>query len=304
MQAITIGTAAGIEELRQRLMGEFRDLQQEGVNIRVGESHRGNLTFLDCNFDGLSGSSGQTDALVRHYLANALTDVIVDGLEPDLLRKIIRGTYSYFSREEQDLIAASAQVSLRSGPDGGSQQTLNRRIRILHRLRDFLDSSDELVLEGFIMFRLQDYVEELEDAVDRAVDEFLMEREYREFVRLLKYFVDVQEPRIDHVHVLIRPGGSFRLVDDQGLAIRSEYLEEFVVEMVESEVNYDDLLISALITLAPRRITVHGMTEVLEDESLETITAVFAERVTLCEECPGCSLPAPVEDAPQAHHGR
>lgn len=304
MQTITIGTAAGIEELRHRLMGEFRDLQQEGVNIRVGESHRGNLTFLDCSFDGLSGSSGQSDALVRHYLANALTDVIVDGLEPDLLRKIIRGTYSYFSREEQDQIATSAQGNLRSGPEGGPQQTLSRRIKILHRLRDFLDSSDELVLEGFVMFRLQDYLEELEDAVDRAVDDFLMEREYREFVRLLKYFVDVQEPRIDHVHVLMRPGGSFRLVDDQGCAIRSEYLEEFVVEMVESEINYDDLLISALITLAPRQITVHGLTEDLQDESLETITAVFSERVRLCGDCPGCSLPVPVEDAPQAHHGR
>ncbi|MFZ5823244.1 MAG: putative sporulation protein YtxC [Bacillota bacterium] len=299
MQAITIGTAAGIDEIRQRLDDEFRFLQEEGVRVRIGQSHRGRFAFLDCSLDdGVTDESSQMDALVRHYVASALSDVIVERWENDLIRKIIRGSYSYFSRDEQDLIADYTGRTLNgAGGDSHHWHKVNRKSQILHRLRDYLDSADELVVEGFVTFRLRDYVEELEDAVDRAVDEFLMEREYKEFIRLLQYFVDVQEPRIDHVHVLLRPGGSFKLVDDDGGAIKSEALEEFVVEMVDSEVNYEDLLISALITLAPRSLTVHVQNRSDDrDEALETITGVFGERAVVCDGCSFCA-------AIQSHQG-
>lgn len=304
MQAITIGTAAGIDEIRQRLDDEFRSLQEDGVMVRIGQSFRGRFTFLDCCVDTEpTDRSSQMEALVRHYVASALSDVIVERWESDLIRKIIRDSYSYFSHDEQDLIVDYTGRTLDgSGGDARHRYKVNRKSQILHRLRDYLDSADELVLEGFVTFRLRDYVEELEDAVDRAVDDFLMEREYREFIKLLKYFVDVQEPRVDHVHVILSRGGPFRLVDDDGGAIRSESLEEFVVEMVESEVNHEDLLISALITLAPRTLTVHVQHRSGErNEALETIIGVFGDRAEICEGCSFCAdLPALQGDASQA----
>lgn len=291
MHAITIGTAAGIDEIRQRLDDEFRFLEEEGVRVRIGQSHRGAFAFLDCEVDGGGDArSSQMDALLRHYVASALSDVIVEKWERDLIRKIIRGSYSYFSRDEQDLIADYTGRTLRGNGDSHHGYAVNRKSQILHRLRDYLDTADELVLEGFVNFRLRDYIEELEDAVDRAVDEFLMEREYREFIRLLRHFVEIQEPRIAHVHVLLGPEGSFRLVDDDGGAIRSEALEEFVVEMVENEVNYEDLLISALITLAPRSLTVHRTGRPAgRDEAWETILGVFGDRTVECKGCAICS---------------
>ena len=298
MQAITIGTAEGIEDIRQRLDDEFRFLQEEGVHIRIGQSTRGSFAFLDCRVDNVPGTPTQAGLLLRHYVASALSDIIVEKWEQDLIRRIIKGTYYYFSKDEQDVIARYSGRNLAGVSAGENNQLykVNRKAQILHRLRDYLESADELVVEGFVTFRLRDVIEEVEDAVDRAVDDFLMEREYREFVRLLKYFVDVQEPRMDHVHVLIRPGGSFKLVDDQGCAIKSEYLEEFVVEMVESEVNYEDLLISALITLAPKAVTVHAPATDERDESIETIKGVFGERVTMCVGCEVCTMPVSLAD--------
>ncbi|MGE5676161.1 MAG: putative sporulation protein YtxC [Mycobacterium leprae] len=308
MQAITIGTAEGIEEIRLRLLDEFRTLQEEGIHIRVGQTTRGSFAFLDLTVDNHPNTPSAAEATLRHHVASALSDLIVESREQAMIRRIIRSTYYYFTNEEQELVADYAGKTLaeESGSVADGQlYRANRKTQVLHRLRDYLETSDELVMEGFITFRLRDYVEELEDAVDRAVDDFLMEREYREFVRLLKYFVDVQEPRMDHVHVLIRPGGSFKLVDDEGCAIKSEYLEEFVVEMVESEVNYEDLLISALITLAPRRVTVHTRTTGEWDESIETIKGVFGDRVHFCEACPVCATPVPQPGTePQVTLGR
>ena len=297
MQGITIGTAERADDIRQRLAAELHFLQDEGIDVRIDLVNRGRYTFLglDLSRAGAAPPEAETAARVRHSVANAVSDVIVEKWEKNLIRKIIRGNYYYFSPDEQDTIAGYADRNL-CAPDPVERRGLykiSRKSKILHKLRDYLDQADELVVEGFVTFRLREYLDELEEAVDRAVDDFLMEREYKEFVRLLRYFVEAQEPRLDRVHVLMQGPATFRLVDDDGNAIKSEYLEEFVVEMVDSEINYEDLLISALITLAPHAITLHSEGNEGWDEGVETIKAVFGDRVRLCRGCDLCAV-APV----------
>ncbi len=73
---------------------------------------------------------------------------------------------------------------------------IRRRNVIVRKLMDYFENTDSLILDGFVNFRLKDYMKDLEEIVDKAVDDFLMEREYKEFIRLLRYFVDIQEPKI------------------------------------------------------------------------------------------------------------
>ena len=292
MYAISIGTETCLEPLRERLSAEIRSLREEGLDIQVEEESRGHLTFFDCNLPDApaAGEDGKgLDVLLRHTVAGALSDVIIDNWEQRLLHKLIHASYYYFNKEEQDTILNYAGRNLNSGEgDRSAEQTVSRKRAILHRVLEYLDSGRELVLEGFVTFRLKDYVEELEDAVDRAVDDFLMEKEYTEFIRLLRYFVEAQEPRIDEVHVVVFPGGGFKLQDSTGQTIHNEYLEEFVVEMVDSAVNYEDLLISSLITIAPARVRLHVPELTGRDEAVETVRSVFGERVTLCRGCDTC----------------
>lgn len=294
METISIGAAEHIDQIRDRLDSEFRFLEQEGFQVRISESSKGNIRFLGCGVrepDRQNRKLKDGVVLFRHYIANALSDVIVNEWEDTLLRKIIRTNYYYFNKEEQDTILSYAEKYLKSPEDGdkGLIHRVNRKSNILHKLLDYLDIHNELVLEGFVTFRLKEYVEELEDAVDRAVDDFLMEREYNEFIRLLKYFVEVQEPKVEEVNVHIKPSGTFQLFDGQHRAIDDDCLEDFIVEMVESETNYEDLLISALITIAPKRVVVHCSKDKLGDESIQTIGNVFGDRVKLCHGCPACT---------------
>ena len=287
MYAISVGTESCSEPLRERLSLEVRTLREEGLNIEMDEEVRGNLTFL-----GFSVAEAPTDGqnprlILRQMIADAITDVIVDTWEQRLLRKIVRSSYYYFNLEEQDTILRHAGRSLNNLVEGGAQ-LITRKRGILERVLEYLDAENEMVLEGFVTFRLKEYVEELEDAIDRAVDDFLMEKEYTEFIRLLKFFVDAQEPRVDEVHVVVLPGGAFKLLDGNGQTVHNEYLEEFVVEMVDSEVNYEDLLISSLITIAPSHVTLHMSENVGRDEAVETVRSVFDGRVTICRGCDTC----------------
>ena len=86
---------------------------------------------------------------------------------------------------------------------------------------------------------------------------------------MLKYFVNVQSPRIDEVHVIISASRMFKILDSSGKALNNQYLEDFAVQNAE-EINYEDLLVSALITIAPYKVIMHG--ENLQNhDALDTI---------------------------------
>lgn len=299
---LCIGTARYIDELRERLGYEFRSLEREGLSVDRAEMNRGNLTFLGYNIrkNGRSKYS-QEDimTLLKHYVANTVSDIIVNDWEEHLLRKIIKENYYYLSKDEQEAILKHILQGSEC-PDRDFYLRTMRKTRVLNQLLDFFRSSNELVVEGFLTFRLKDYLEELEEIVDRAVDDFLMEKEYKEFVRLLKYFVDIQEPREEEVNILFLPDGGFRLLDKNFTEIQNENLSELKAGLGEGEGEFEDLLISSLITLSPLQIVLHSPPE--EDRfSLETIKAVFGERVRICRNCARCQAvlqKGPPQDRP------
>lgn len=285
MEVISIG-ATEIDSIRRRLDCDFRGLLKHGVEVKINESSVGNLTFLGCD---LQGADEEGRMLVKDYVADALSDIILGDWKQVLLRKIIRTNYYYFNEKEQEHILDCAARSLEDRRmRGNNHKALSSCKQIIrHKILDYLAASDKLIVEGFITFRLKEYMEELEDAVDRAVDEFLLEREYKEFIRLLKHFVEVQEPTLDRVHVLMSNSGIFTLLDDHGRVLNREYLEDFVIEMTDGEADYEDVLISALVTIAPRKIVLHGPPDFRGSDAVVTVNNVFDGRVTFCR---GCSL--------------
>lgn len=51
---------------------------------------------------------------------------------------------------------------------------------------------------------MNDIKEDLEAVIDKVVERYMVEKEYDEFINLLKYFVDIQENKIDEVNVIIK----------------------------------------------------------------------------------------------------
>ncbi|MCL6634909.1 MAG: putative sporulation protein YtxC [Peptococcaceae bacterium] len=291
-QTISIGATQHIDLLKARLGRALRLFEGEGLKVELEESPAGKFTFLACRVApcGECGYTGEdARAILKHHLADVISDAILNHWEDGLLRSIIRENYYYFNDEEKKSIYNYALRHI-NGEGEGCRNTihwLGRKSRIAQKVLEFLRHNDRIIIDGFIRFRLKEYVGELREAADRAVDDFLMEREYREFIQLLKYFVEIQEPRIEVVHVLIRPGGKFRLFDGKFQPVKSDYLEGFAVDLVDSEINYEDLLISALITLSPKSIILHCKDGPGPPAMLETIKSVFTGRVA---ECKGCHL--------------
>jgi putative sporulation protein YtxC len=278
LQRCAVGVPAKAAELRAALDAELG--QSPGLHLRVVEEHRGSQVFLDVS------AEGEDEGAFRTHLAHALADHIVNHLEPALLARLVASHYGYLDGSERESLLAYADRNL--GENGADAAKVRRKRQIMERLLDYLEQAEELNLEGFVRFRLKDYMEELEDAVDRAMDDFLLEREYEEFVRLLRYFVDVQEPKMGLAHVVVLPDGRFRIFNEVGDEVESQVLRQFVVEMLDADIAYEDLMVSALITLAPRAILLHDRSGQQASESVETVSAVFQGRIDFCDGCGFC----------------
>lgn len=211
-------------------------------------------------------------------LTNALTEFIFRKLAPIWIKKILSINYGYFDLDEQNDILVYAYRDLWSCP---SQYYHS----ICHALANHLSNNDEINLEGFIRFRTRDFWQFLEDTLDSAVDAYLMDQEYKEFVKLLSYFVELQEPKVELVNVVLNKDDSFKILDYKGVKIETNFLESIILEIGENGLDFEDLLISALITIAPAKLVLHVGHN---SRTAQTVINIFGDRVFICDYCLLC----------------
>jgi putative sporulation protein YtxC len=96
--------------------------------------------------------------------------------------------------------------------------------------------------------------------------------------------VEVQEPKVEEVHVMMGEDKKYTLLDSSLRIINNDMLEDLAKEISDREISHDDLLISSLITIAPSRITIHEFDRIQNKELLNTINNVFNGRVTMSKE--------------------
>lgn len=285
-EPIFVGTNTMPGLLYSRLCDKLESLQKEGFPFDIDVDKIGGFTFMGYSLKNDSADNKETIITIKNAIANCIADIIVEEWEARLIRKIIRDNYFYYNEEEKQSILKKAKEIL--NPDSFSSYHRElRREKVMEKIQKYLDLHQDFVLEGFINFRLKEYQDELEQTVNSAVDEFMLEKEYLEFIRLLKYFVDIQEPRVDKVKIIFSKQEAFKLLDGEDKALKHDCLEGLMADLIENEINHDDLLISALITLAPREVELHLEEGMGTGDTVKTIQNVFGKRVS---KCPGCKL--------------
>ncbi len=227
----------------------------------------------------------------KHQMSEVLAEHIVNNWEERLVYKAIQRHYRIFDDEDRKIVYTKASEFLRKCHYNESINMLmnfGRKNRMAYKLLEYIDNNDLLVVEGFINFCLPDYLSEIKFAVELAVEEMKNEKEYNEFVKLLRYFVDTQVPRVFEVNLLMDKDGVFYLWDGQGEKIEEKYLDYYLDDMLLNEVNLDDILISILITIAPRRIVIHNIENIASSEPVKMIKNVFQDKIIVCKGCERC----------------
>lgn len=225
--------------------------------------------------------------------ADAVADYLLAEEEQRLLRHMIRHEFHYKQDEETDSILGYCRQMLGERDDSAAVKSdkneayLRRKNKLTALLTEYIEEHTELNLDGFLRFRAPDYLNELREVVEYAVDEFVMDRQYREFISLLQYFVYIQEAKIPFVHLIHKGGNEFMLLGEHLEKIETNDADAVVtVETLEKDMNFEDMIVSTLITVSPQQIYIH--TREPDLQVIKTIRQIFENRVELCGYCRLC----------------
>ncbi|MDH7578398.1 MAG: putative sporulation protein YtxC [Bacillota bacterium] len=279
---LTLGTALYSNEVRERLNVELTFMKSEGLIISLEEEEKPPWTFfILCDSQGKK--NGEKRIACRFAVAKAIADLFVNHTEFLFVKKYINKCYKHwFPHEREEITARAAEVL--------EKLRVIRRNKILQNLYDYLAGHQVLIVEGYANFQLREYWNQLRKMVHRVGQELVATKDYLEFIRLLRHFIEIQEPKIQEVHVLINPAGTCYLFDHKGNIIRKELLRAPSLTVSKGEFSYEDVLLSILITLAPQRIAFHVPDRIWYGESVQVILQVFENRVVRCGGCDKCQL--------------
>ncbi|MEF2966900.1 putative sporulation protein YtxC [Paenibacillus sp. M1] len=261
-----------------------RSVHKDGAGANLRYSVTGNTLTMTVQVSGRD-TAKQKQSIIDD-LALGMASFIIDVHETRLAVNIVSKRYSFSSREERLSVEQSFR-NLLTGSEEGDIAARRRRMRgIVSALGEYLQDHDYLDLDGFISFRLADYMDELRETVDMAVEEYLLDRQYEEFIHLLQYFVHFQEPLTPLIHLMHKEDREFSILNEQFAKISTPPPGGVIAKIADQEMEMEDMVVSSLISLSPDRIIIHTLHP--DAQIIATIRRIFGDRAELCLGCPHC----------------
>lgn len=230
---------------------------------------------------------GKNIDLFCKNLAKILSFTIIDLYEENIIKNLIKSEYFYFDSLERQQIANTTYEDLYEAEE--SVYKPEKRFELIYQtLYNYLNSNHSIVLKGFITFRLKAYFEAILEQIDKSVSKFIVEKEYAEFISLLKIYVNSEKTTCKEVHLIYY---NFKpiLLDENKNIIKIE--DDLLNSKYLSDITFssNDYTLNTLLNLVPKKIHIHLVDENI-DEFINTIKLIFEERVDFCNDCEICKI--------------
>ena len=152
---------------------------------------------------------------------------------------------------------------------------------------NYFNNSDFINIEGFISFRLGEYIDELVDIISVCEEELQIDNEYNDFINLLKEYVSCQKSRYRKMELVLKPDDLLVLNED-GKNITKQCILHCVSKDLDIVTKFEDLFLNILINNAPKEIVIHDPDNVLKNEIVQTVKNIFYDKVMICKNCSLC----------------
>ena len=222
--------------------------------------------------------------LFLNTISNLLVFLVLDLFENNMTRKILQREYFYFDTMEKKQILNKIEDIYYED----TEKLCAKEDALFHCFYDFLEKNNTIFLKGFITFRLKKYVYELESILDDAVNQYLIEKEYAEFVSLLKLYVNAEKSTTDLVHLIYHKEESILLDQDKNV-IKTDINLLNAKFLSDISFSSSDMVLNTLLNILPKKIYIHLMDEEA-DEFITTLELIFENRVQICRDCNICRI--------------
>ena len=255
------------------------------------------LKYIDLEFICFSSNEFKNyKNIIIHYqgpdvdvfldqISSILSYLVIDEFEENMLKRIIFKNFFYFNElERQKILENCFGISADDFTD-----IFNKKFDCLkNSFYEYLNENKSIVLYGFINFRLTEYYEILEEIVDEAVNIFIVEKEYLEFISLLRLYVNSQKSEVNIIHIFYSDKDSLLLDENKNIINISDDISK-VKYLSDISFSTNDYILNTLLNLLPKKIYVH-ITQNCVDEFVNTLSLIFEDRLKICNDCDICRL--------------
>ena len=219
------------------------------------------------------------------YISNTITKCIIKFHEEFLIYSLISSNYFYFnSSEKKKIFDNTLNLLLEYDISSSRYDFINNEI-----YKNIINNHS-LYLQGIVNFNLANYINFLNTQIDTAVNKFLIDKEYIEFVNILRLYIksECENSKIDHLHLIYRDKTSILTDDNKNIICFNDNIKK---SRYISDISFssNDLALNTLLNLVPKSITIHLVDGYL-DEFINTLKLIFQDKVKICEDCDICSM--------------
>lgn len=235
---------------------------------------------------------GNNNNKFYNFLTELIGEVVIEFYEEKILKQLINYNYFYFDEYEKNKILENCMQLI-------EPEMYNTKLLDNKNIKEYVKENKAMILDGFVYFRLRAYLEYLDEVVDSGVNQFVIEKEYREFISLLRVYVESKVPEHNLLHLIYINGESILLDEKRNIVSVSEniYNAKYLSDISFSS---NDLALNTLLCLLPRRIEIHLIDD--EDEFINTLKLIFEGRVTICKDCDICKTYKILNNAKISHN--
>ena len=214
----------------------------------------------------------------NNLVAQLITEAIIKFYQEKILKRIINVNYFYFDEVERKIILENCDESIKQEKEEITETVFNG-------IEEYIINHKNIVIEGVANFRINEYIKILDNIVDMAVNKYIIEKEYREFINLLKVYVNSTGSKTDMLHLIYTNGESILLDKDKNI-IQVDYNLNNAKYLSDITFSSNDIALNTLLSLLPKKIEVHLINE--EDEFINTLKLIFENRIKICTSCNIC----------------
>ena len=236
--------------------------------------------------------SGKREELPRYFFSiKSKKDISVVGIADWISDWILRDfEYSFakviFNQRFLTLYDDEAEKIIKSALANKYQaEKLYDKKILVKKLTQYLKENKTISIDGFLRFRAKAYERRIEEYLFDATEEFFAEQEYQEFLQLIKLYLAKAQHQLGLLHIKVNCDGSFLLYDFKKTEVSFER-QNF--DLYNGMYSKDTELISALLTLNPKRIIWHNNCFFKDTKLMDSIKEIFEQRFAECNGCEFC----------------
>ena len=259
------------------LLNELKSIDLEFVCFSLNEFKNYKNIIIHYQGNDIAGFLNQISSILSY--------LVIDEFEENMLKRLIFKNFFYFNEIERKKILENCfSISADDFTD-----IFDKKFNCLKDIfYNYLSNHKALVLYGFINFRLNKYYNILEEIVDEAVNIFIVEKEYLEFISLLRLYVNSQKSEVNIIHIIYTEKNSILLDENKNIINICDDISK-IKYLSDISFSTNDYILNTLLNLLPKEIYVH-ITQNCIDEFVNTLSLIFENRLKICNDCNICRL--------------